>query len=36
MSELACLSVFWDNFRICDTVGHGKVKEVTCEHKQQC
>lgn len=36
MSELACLSVFWDHFRICDTMGCSKAKEVTCEHKQQC
>lgn len=36
MSELACLSVCWDHFRICDTMGCNKAKEVTCEQKQQC
>lgn len=31
MSELAYLSTFWDNFKISDTMGYNKPKQVTCE-----
>lgn len=26
-----CLSIFRDNFKISDTMGYNKAKEVTCE-----